>query len=554
MNKKEIASNLSFIATLLELNHENSFKIKAFSSASRILQTSELESEEIIAQIKAKKIKGIGPQISECIISLYETGGAKALTNIKSQFKSEFLELLELPGLGAKKLKALRDKLGVESIEALEKACTSGEIDNISGFGKKTQSNFLNAIKQHREYKKLTRFDIATISANAVLRELKEKKEILKAEVTGELRRKLEIISSAELIISMEDTKNALSLFESLTLVSSVEKINKDEFLLSIIDNSQLTIHVYKDELFEEKLFLTTGSTKHLEKLLKQKTHDKAFKSEIEHYKSLNLPFIPPELREDIHEIDLSLNSPLNLIESGEIQGVIHAHSTYSDGADSLKNMAIAARDKGYHYLGITDHSQTASYAGGLTEDEVKKQHDEIDSLNESLAPFKIFKGIESDILIDGSLDYKDSILETFDFLIASIHSGFSKDKKKMTKRIVKAIENPFCSILGHMTGRLLLIREGYGLEIDEILEAAAKNNVAIELNCSPKRLDMDWRFHAKAKKLGVKIPICPDAHSVDAIDYIKKYGIGIARKGRLSKEDIPNALGLNEFSSYIKT
>ncbi len=505
MTKKDVAKILNRIADLLEIKDENSFKIRAYRNASRAI-----ESIENLEDINSKKIKNIGKSTLSIIKEIIETGTSNLLETLQKEIPEGVQELLNLKGLGAKRIKILYRELGITSIGELEYACKENRLLILKGFGKKIQENILNAIKNYR--KNLNLFTIAEYEE--ILNEIREraKKENIFLAFTGDYRRKCEVYSKLEFITF----KN----YEAK--LTEICKNYKKEFEIYTTSNRSD---------FIRKLFLTTGSREFVEKY----NIPEEVKSEVEIFKFNNSEYIIPEMREDNPEFEK------NYLRYCDIKGIFHVHTTYSDGTMSIEDIVKYLISRGYKYVGISDHSKSAYYANGLTEDDIKKQHEEIERLNEKYAPFKIFKGIESDILKDGSLDYPDNILEKFDFVIASVHSSFNMSKKDMTNRIINAIKNPFTTILGHPTGRLLTVRDSYEIDMDKVLEALAEFEKSVEINAQPFRLDIDWRWAIKAKKMGIKFFICPDAHNLEDFDYVK-YGINIARKAGLTKKDVLNS------------
>ena len=511
MTKKDVAKILKKIADLLEIKNENSFKVKAYLNASRAV-----ENIENLEDLFTKKIKGIGKSTLYIIKEIIETGTSKLLESLQKEIPEGVQELLNLKGLGAKRIKILYKELGITSIGELEYACKENRLLILKGLGKKIQENILKAIKTYR--KNLNLFTI--LEAEEIINELKNKNIFFG--ITGDYRRKKEVYDRLELITfekEKQSLENFTKNFSKKIIIYTVK--NKEEFL--------------------KKLFITTGS----EEFVKSYKIPNQFNSEKDIFKFNNSSFVIPEQRE-IEAIPTD-----DYIRYCDLKGIFHVHSNYSDGTMSLEEIVKFLISKGYQYVGISDHSQSAYYANGLKEDDIKRQHDEIDRLNEKYSPFKIFKGIESDILKDGSLDYPDKILEKFDFVIAAVHSSFNMSKENMTKRIICAIENPYTTILGHPTGRLLTVRDGYKLDFEKILYSLKENNKVVEINSQPFRLDIDWRWAIKAKELGIKFFICPDAHNVEDFNYVR-YGINIARKASLSKNDILNTLSFINLSKFL--
>lgn len=521
MNAKEIGDIFSDVAVLLELNGENQFKVRAYESAARLLSSQTLDAQELIGEVESGRIKGIGSGLLEAIRELEEHGSYSVFEELKSTVPEGFLDLLALPGLGPKKLKLLREELGITGIDDLLKACAENRVCELKGFSEKTQAKLIEAAERFKINSEKYRLPQALEAAQAMIAKDPSKHLI----PSGEFRRGLPVIS--EIVVS-DSTRPFELLFET----------GSESHLAQLRNWAS-----------------SRGFTLTREGILKGKT-ETTVSSEEELYTTLELAYIPPELREGRGEIEeaatlfQSGRQKFDLVEREDLQGILHAHSTYSDGIHSLKEMAEAARALGYSYLGITDHSQSAAYAGGLKPPIIRKQREEIDRLNSELAPFRIFHGIESDILGDGSLDYEDEILSRFDFVIASVHSRFSLDRDAMTKRLVKAVENPYTCILGHSSGRKLLEREPYEFDIEAVLRAAQECGTAVEINASPKRLDIDWTQVSLARDLGLQVPICPDAHSIKGMDDVQ-WGILTARKGGLSKAQVLNCKNAAGFSAW---
>jgi DNA polymerase (family 10) len=578
MNAKFIANILDEIALTLELKGANPFQIRSFQNAARTLETLSQPLESFISSLVEKKAKGFGPELSKTVIEIYETGGSEVLKELKASFPETLFDLFRISGLGPKKIKRLYDELNISSLDQLSNACEKGEIAELKGFGAKSQDKMIENIKQVRYYLRFLRLDLAIIEADLIISKLNDSGLFSNLEISGQLKRHCEIIETLVFVGSATNKKKAFETFTSLTNCKEVIEQTETFVKIKLKSGPKAILYILPTSHFYAGLVLLTGSpafAKNLEKIAKDNdyslnssllfqneatdNHLLGLSSENEIFNKLKLHPIPSELQENpeiIVKADLGSNeeSPfLNLLEQKDVKGVLHVHSTYSDGVDSLKTLALAAKDLGYQYLGITDHSQSAAYANGMLPDRIKKQHDEIDLLNEKLFPFVIFKGIESDILVNGELDYNDKILSTFDFVIASVHSRFSLSEQEMTDRIINAIKNPFTTILGHPTGRLLLEREPYKVDMESVINAAANSRVAIEINADPHRLDLDWRLLQKAKSLGITIPICPDAHSVKGLANIK-YGVFMARKGMLNKSDILNCKTAEELKSYFQS
>ena len=540
MNKKQISEKLSLIAKFLTILNDNPFKIKAFENAARTIQQVEnfgylLENREL------NKIKGVGKSIEQEIYKLIADEDSSLYKELINKIPEGLQEILTLKGLGAKKVKILYEDLGITTIGELEYACNENRLMLLKGFGKKTQENILKSIKKFKQRKMLLHYPDAELIVREIFNEIYSQKVAKQIAVTGDFRRKLEVIGVIDFVIVLEDKDNFKKKFgesKNLKIFDFYIEYVETEFF-----GKKVRFFIAEKDDFQKILFLTTGSEKFLENF----ETIKDFVTEPDFFKKNELNFIIPELREK-HLLNIA---PDKIINYNDIKGIFHIHTTYSDGSNSIEEIVKYLKKSGFKYAGISDHSKSAFYANGLNEDEIKRQHEEIDYLNEKYAPFKIFKGIESDILKDGSLDYKDSVLELFDFVIASVHSSFNLSEKDMTERIKRAIENPYTTILGHPTGRLILFRDSYRVDINKILEALSENDKFVEINSHPYRLDLSWENCIKASKLGIKFFINPDAHNLEGFKYLK-YGINVARKAGLQREEILNSYELYKFTAQL--
>lgn len=542
----------------MELHDENSFKIRSYQSALNSLERGEANIMEL-SDSDLAKINGVGKSIQEAIISLKQTETFPLLDELISKTPEGILEVLQIKGLGPKKVKTLWTELGITSTHELMEACQSGKVAKIKGFGEKTQDTII----QNLEFK-------ASNSGKWLYADIEETLESLTIEIegkapnvsialVGEFARKMEIISQAEWLIGSQDSKIKSLIQEDSSL--EVDKSQSGPFTLrGKLKDFDLSFAIYftRPDQFAVKKYALSASPLHLQTLVDDKESIATklqkvdFGNEKEFFSKLEMQYIPVEMREGYDEVALAKENKIpTLLEESDLRGILHNHSTYSDGKHTLRQMAEACRDLGYEYLGISDHSRTAFYAGGLDIEAVEKQHQEIDELNKEMAPFKIFKGIESDILADGSLDYPEETLKSFDFIVSSVHSILNMDIKRATNRLVTAIENPYTTILGHPTGRLLLRREGYPIDHKTVIDACAKHGVVIEINANPWRLDLDWRWVRYAMEQGVKLSINPDAHEIDGYGDMK-YGVLVGRKGGLTKEMTLNALSLSEIETYF--
>lgn len=567
MDRHQIAQILYEIAAVLEIKGDNPFKIRAYENAARVVEGL-TNLEELIEGGRLTDIDGIGKNLADHITELHKTGHLKEYEKLMNSIPEGIFEMLKIPGVGAKKVKVFWEKLGVTTIGELEYACRENRLADLAGFGEKSQENILQGIVYLKKHQGCYLYPYALASALPLLNALKKNRDVIRIEIAGSIRRRKETVKDIDILASAKSPGSVMDAFVRLPEVESV--VAKGETKSSVVLKSGMNadLRCVSDAEFPYALHHFTGSKEHnvamrgrAKKMSLKMNEYGLFKGkknircvdEEGIFKVLKLCFIPPELREDMGEIAAAEKGVLpELIDEKDVRGMLHIHSVYSDGANTIAEMAEAAKDMGYEYTGICDHSQSAHYAGGLSVAEVRRQHKEIDALNGKLRGITILKGIESDILADGSLDYDDKVLELFDFVIGSVHSKFSMPEKEMTGRIVKAIKNRRLTILGHPTGRLLLAREGYAVDMHALIDAASDHGKVIELNANPQRLDLDWRHGPYAKKKGAKIAICPDAHRVEGL-YDVTYGVGIARKGGFTKADVINTYPLDKFMKFIK-
>lgn len=556
VDQKQAAAIFEEIATLLELKGENPFRSRSYLNAARAIQDLEGDLAELAADGKLAKVRGIGKGSAEKLTELIQTGKMSYHDELKASFPPGLLEMLDIPGLGPKKARVLYDQLDISSLEDLEQACIDNKVMELSGFGKKSQEKILKGIEQIRKYQGRFLIHHALPFAEQLLAFLREHPHVQRAEVGGSLRRRKETVKDIDFVAATDEPDAVMEDFVNHDLGVSVIAHGSTKSSITLHNGINVDLRCVTPAQYASAIMHFTGSKEHNTAMrARAKQRDMKLNeyglfqgddlvechTEEEIYKALDLHFIPPELREDRGEFEWAEQRDCHrLLEVEDIKGIFHAHTTYSDGAASLKEMGEAAREMGMQYLGITDHSRTAYYAGGLQIPEVLRQHKEIDQLNAEWEDFKILKGIESDILTDGSLDYPQDILDQFDFIIASVHSQFNLAEEAMTERIIKAIEHPSTTMIGHVTGRLLLSRESYPLNVYKIIDAAVANDVIIEINANPHRLDLDWRVLSYAKEKGLTVSINPDAHSTQGLADII-YGVGIARKGGLGPEDVFN-------------
>ncbi|MCS4165911.1 DNA polymerase/3'-5' exonuclease PolX [Sphingobacterium paramultivorum] len=547
MDNKAISKIFKLCSQLMELHNENPFRTKSIASASFKLdklpfRIDEASLEDLSAQ------PGIGKSTAEKAKEVAATGTFKELEELIENTPAGIIEMLNIKGLGPKKIQIIWKELEIESVGELLYACNENRLVEAKGFGLKTQEDIKKSIEFSISNKGWFLYAKVLPLAEKFFNELKLHFPSSLLSYTGDFRRKCEVLSTVDLLIS-ESIDNVEKFLDGLTLVE------KTENSIELTDELGFTFKVFSSNIndFYRDLILSTGSTAHLDLLFNILPDLPSLSSEEAIYRNLGLDYIEPELREGLDEIvQAQTHSLPKLIQYKDLRGTLHNHSTYSDGVHSLEQMALHCKDVlGLEYLGICDHSRTAVYANGLSIERLEQQWNEIATLNEKLAPFKIFRGIESDILGDGSLDYPDEVLAKFDFVVASVHSNLKMDEDKATTRLIKAIENPYTTILGHPTGRLLLSRAGYPLDFKRVIDACAANGVVIEINANPLRLDLDWRWHRYAVEKGVLLSINPDAHRTEGL-HDMQYGVLVAQKGGLQASNCLNAYALDAITTYF--
>jgi DNA polymerase (family 10) len=564
MDKEQVAAVLDEIGTLYELQGENPFKCNAYHNAARTIQQMEGNLAEVINAGKLGDIRGIGESMQEKIKTLVTTGKLPYYEELRAKVPDGLFEMLRVQGLGPKKVKALYDKLGVDSLDKLRAACEAGTVAELKGFGAKTQQKIVEGIEFLGQMGQRVRLDQALPLALTLIDGLRACAGVQRIELCGSLRRRRETIKDIDILVSSKHAQPIMDCFVSLPGV--VQVLGHGETKSSVIVSAgagqdkvviNADLRVVDDKQFPFALMYFTGSKEHnialrgrsIEYGLKLNEYELAgvkrsvaCKDEADIYKALDLDYIPPELREDTGEIAAAAERLLpKLVEANDIQGTFHCHTNWSDGAATLEEMADAARRLGMKYLGLADHSQSLTVANGLTPERVRQQQADIDALGKRLKGIKLFKGIECDILADGKLDYDDKTLASFDYVVASVHSHMNQTESEMTARIIKAISHPRVTMLGHATGRLLLRRDGYRVDLEAVLKAAAKHGTMVEINAHPMRLDLDWIHCKRAKALGVTLVINPDAHSTGDLGYVP-YGVDVARRGWLEKGDVFNS------------
>jgi DNA polymerase (family 10) len=579
MDKATIADVLEKIATLLELKGENPFKIRAYTNAARSLETwggnvSDLADEEAL-----EKIPGIGKAIAAKIKELMETGSLRFFEDLRSEFPAEILELFSLPGLGAKKIKALHEQLGVSSIAQLQAACESGRVAELPGFGKTTQEKLCRAIAERTKHAGSFRLGAIAAEAETLQDDLRAHPDALHVCIAGSYRRKKEIVRDLDFIVATAAPAEITSIFVKHPLVESVIAQGPTKSSVRLRSGIQCDLRVVSGTEYPFALNYFTGSKEHnivlrsralqrgwtlneyriapvppdtASKGKKVTARIPEVREETELYRALDLDYVPPELRENCGEFEAAAAKTLpRLVEAENLRGTFHCHTTASDGHNSLEEMATAAQELGLQYLGIADHSRSSIQARGLDAARLQTQITAIRKLNREFENFRLFSGVECDILRDGALDFEDEVLAELDYVVASVHSAFTLSEADMTKRIIHAMSNPFVTMLAHPTGRLLLKRDPYAVDIPAIIDAAAETGTWIEINAAPKRLDLDWRWWPLAKEKGVKCVINPDAHRTERLQELW-FGIGVARKGWLTKADVVNCLPLGKIENEL--
>ena len=552
MTNKEIANAFSQLADVMELHDENSFKIRSYRNAYITLRKLDKPLAET-PRAEMNAIKGVGEKIGDKIQELLKTGKLQTFEKYAEITPNGVIEMMHIKGFGPKKVLAVWKELEIENVGELIYACNENRLIELHGFGAKTQEEIRKAAEYYQKSKNKLLFAVAESEMEIVKKYIAKKIPQARIEPTGEMRRLSPVVERIELLTSASQAElTNIADDKVFSIIAQKEHYST----LNTINETVLFLYHCLPQEFGSKLFKYSGSPTFLEAFIKQNEgiDFKNLTNESDVFTKANIPFIQPELRESIHLSYLNRETAApKLITVEDIKGVVHAHTLFSDGINTIAEMAHYAQERGYQYLTITDHSKAAFYAGGLKEDKLLEQWNAIDELNRTFfSGFQILKGIESDILSDGSLDYSEDILKRFDLIIASVHSNLKMNEEKANARLLKAIENPYTTILGHPTGRLLLSREGYPINHRKIIDACAANKVAIELNANPYRLDLDWTWIPYAIEKGVLISINPDAHSCKGIDDIR-YGVFAARKGGLQAANCLNTLPLEDFKQFAK-
>jgi DNA polymerase (family 10) len=603
LNNRDISQVLENIALALELLSDNPFRAKAYSSAARIVASHKDPVEQLAREGRLADLKGVGKSVAASIGDIVETGSSPLLNELLNEIPPDVWRMLSLPGLGPKRVKKLWRELGVSTLDELDDACKQGRLLSIEGFGEKLQSRIRNGIESLRRNEgrlllgaalqiadEFTEKLAGNLSGQAIADYVHarsgsadahsgpvhagEGSARISLEITGAVRRKCETVDAIEILATaagLDSAGDVNRVFEKtvdgpvqpadMQDCQRISGLGRSDAIYSMsaeFRGARVIVHVRPPGISAQSLFLLTGSGSHVDSCTRLSpgllSTDRQFAGEQEIYSAFSLAYVPPEMREDTGEIELAKDGRIpRLVEESDIKGILHVHTNYSDGSNSIEDIARYCLERGYEYVGIADHSRSAFYADGLSESDLRKQHEEIREVQSRLTGIKIFHGIESDILADGSLDYDDETLAILDFVIGSVHSRFSMSREAMTSRVIKAIRNPYLTILGHPTGRLLLTRDPYQIDLKAVLEALAEEGKAVELNADPHRLDLDWRHCMIAKRMGIPVSINPDAHDIRGIENTR-YGVAIGRKGWLSAADVLNCLTAHEISAEFRS
>jgi DNA polymerase (family 10) len=573
MIAREAAAALGEIAMLLEVVGGNPFRAKAFQSAARTLETSSADLTALAAAGELRTLPGVGEGIAAVLSEMVKTGTSRMLEELRAQTPVGLYDVMRIKGVGTKRGRTLFKALGIDSLEKLEEAAAAGRLAALPGFGAKTEQTILKGVAFARSMRGRRRYFQAVEAATALLELVEGLPGVIRASSAGQVRRRLEVIDSIDMVAASDDPGTVLAAFRALQGVQRADEDDADRCAeVRFADGVKATLTCVPPAAYPTALVFATGSEAHLRQLRARAESRKlrmerdgvyagkrrrALKDEDAVYRALGLAWIPPELREGWGEVEAAAEGTLpKLVEVGDLRGTFHCHTTYSDGRASVAEMAEAAREREWRYLGIADHSQSAGYAGGLPVTAVRRQHREIDAWNAEHAGrgkkrFRLFKGVESDILANGALDYPADVLRAFDYVVGSVHSNFALDEKEQTARLVRAVSNPHITMLGHATGRLLLKRTGYAVDVRAVIDAAAEHGTCVEINADPHRLDVNWENARYAAEKGVLIPINPDAHSTGALGNVA-YGVNVARKAWLTAPQVLNTWELDDLEEFL--
>ena len=563
-DKWTVARVLDEIAQYVALSDPNRFKSRAFERAARAVESLEEDLAALVANGALLSTPGIGKAVGAIIKELVETGRSRYLDELRKQYPPGIFDLLRVPGFGLTKIGLVHEKLGIGSLDELEAAAREGRLAKLRGFGPKTQTKIIEGIEKARRRESQFLLPIGLEAGERMRERLAKIKTVEDAEITGSVRRRLEVIRNVNIAIS---TRNPEKVVEQLQrIVDRFEEIDERTFKGVLRGEMAVMFHLCAPDQFGTTIVETTGSREFVE-ALKQASDPPTSeargprpeawpeawpeaRTEEEFFKNIGVPFVEPERRESAD--DLARKKRVKLVQPSDLRGTFHVHTTFSDGRNTVLEMLTAARDRGFDYVGLSDHSPAAFYAGGLTVERLRQQHAEIDEHEREVAPMRVFRGTEADILPDGSIDYGDEVLSTLDFVVASVHSRFNMPKDEMTDRILKALDDPYVTFLGHLTGRKLLSRDGYSVDFDRIFERAGERGVCIEINGNPNRLDLDWRHIGRALEHGVTFVITPDAHSISEMSHVIS-GTWVARKAGLTAKQIFNTKSVEEVEEWLE-
>ncbi|MBC7923991.1 MAG: DNA polymerase/3'-5' exonuclease PolX [Ferruginibacter sp.] len=558
MENSAIIQLFKLTVNLLELHDENPFRVKSYQNAIFSLEKTDATLADLSSS-ELEKLDGLGKSLAAKIDEINRRGTFAELDDLLIKTPAGVIEMFDIKGIGPKKIRVIWKALGIDNPQDLLQACEEDQVAKLKGFGEKTQASIRQSLLYHQANADKLHFARAEAIAAALKGYLLEKFE--RVSESGQVRRKLEVVDCIQLVVGWDAPTEVTRWLNAHPLLRQNGKESSPFVWRGRYEGLSIAVEVFLAPLpqFTSRLFLHSGTPSHLahrgeaaQPTLLKTALSGAFESEEAIYQRAGLPYIAPELREGLFEFEwVKTHAAGDLVTLSDLKGILHNHSTYSDGKHSLEEMALYCRELGFEYLGISDHSQSAYYANGLPEERVRQQHREVDALNQRLAPFRVFKGIESDILNDGLLDYPDEVLASFDFVVASIHSNLKMDERRATQRLIRAIENPYTTILGHPTGRLLLRREAYPIDHPAVIDACAEHGVVIEVNANPWRLDLDWRWLPYALEKGVRISINPDAHEKSGY-HDMQYGVAVARKGGLTRPMTFNALSLAEVERFF--
>jgi len=569
MKNNEIAEIFNDIADLLEIKEENRFRIRAYRKAAQNIENINEDIEDLAKKNLLKNIPGIGKDLANKIEEFLSKGAIEYYENLKAEIPTGIITLMSIPGIGPKTAKLLYKKFNVDNINDLEMLAKAHKIRGLPGLKDKTEENILKGIEFLKSGKGRYPFGIAAPLAEEIVSSLKELKEVIRISPAGSLRRCKETIRDIDILVTAKSSKNIMERFVSFPFVKDILAKGDTKGSIRITEGIQVDLRIVEPDSYGSALAYFTGSKEHnirIREIAKNKGlkineygifrendgEKIGGKEEEDIYSLLDLQYIPPEIREDSGEIEAAIRRELpDLIELDDIKGDFHMHTKWSDGAHTIEELAIECKSKGYEYIAITDHSKSLGVAGGLSEEELLMQIEEIDMVNKKFDDFRVLAGIEVDIRSDGSLDFSDDILSKLDIVIAAIHTGFKQGKEAITKRIINAMKNKYVNIIAHPTGRLLGVREGYELDLAEIFKVARETDTIIEINSYPQRLDLNDKNSRWAKEEGVMVAIGTDAHTINQLDTIG-FGVSVARRGWLERKDVLNCLSVNELLNKL--